>query len=275
MIAKTGADYRHYIVSNPQVIPIEPVNELSLSDPRCLAIDALTNELYVGETYQEHGSVMAVTIEDETATCVLSITAGLARPSGIAFTQSYIFVSDSFTNSLLCYSKTGELLYEVGTSNDMDFFWPTSVRCNLGIVYICDWGNGRIVAFDTSLNHLFHFKEDSICPIDMTIHSNCLFVVTQKLILAVFTLEGDFITVIPLKLPKFNRIKAFAIDCAGNFTFTSPQQRFIYFANLEVGELMELNIFDIFSFTHSAIGVYRQDKIISLSNSGVQLFNIF
>ena len=275
MIAKTGADYRHYIVSNPKVIPIEPANELSLLDPRCLAIDALANELYVGESYQEHGSVMAITIEDETAICVLSITSGLVRPSGIAFTKSNIFVSDSFTNSLLSYSKTGELLYEVGTSNDLDLFWPTSVRYHLGIVYVCDWGNGRIVAFDTSLNHLFDFKENSVFPFDITIHSNCLFVVTQKLILGVFTLDGDFITTIPLKLPKFNRIKAFAIDSAGNFTFTSPHQRFIYFANLEVGEVMELNLFDIFSLTHSAIGVYRQDKIISLSNSGVQLFNIF
>ena len=275
MIATTGADFRHYIVSNPKVIPIEPANDLSLSDPRCLAIDSLASELYVGQSYQERGSVISIMIEDETANWALSITSGLVRPSGIAFTESSIFVSDSYTNSLLCYSKTGELLHEVGTSNELDFSWPTSVRHHLGIVYVCDWGNGRIVAFDISLNHLFDFKEDSICPLDMTIHSNCLFVVTQKLMLGVFTLEGDFVTIIPLKLPKFDRIKAFAIDYAGNFTFTSPKQRFIYFANLEIGEVMELNLFDIFTLTHSAIGVYRQDRIISLSNSGVQLFNIF
>ncbi|KAI6658494.1 hypothetical protein LOD99_15294 [Oopsacas minuta] len=276
MIATTGHKYRDYNISTTQVIPIEPANKLSLLDPRCIAIDNLAKELYIGETHEGFGSVMTILIHEQIATCVHVISSGLVRPSGIAFTDLNIFVSDSFTNSIICYSKAGELIYEVGSASDVEFCWPTSIQYYLEVVYVCDWGNGRIVAFDTALTNLFEFKEMSICPIDLAIHSNCVFVVTQKpLLMGVFTLEGNFITIISLNLPKFTRIKQFTIDPAGNFIFTSPIHRFLYFLNLERGEIVEINLFDIFSFTPSAIAVYKKDKIISLSNSGVQLFNIF
>ena len=262
-----------------ETIPIDPANELSMLDPRCLAIDQLTNEIYIGQKHQleEVGSVMTIRIEEQTAKCVHVISSGLVKPSGIAFTDSSIFVSDGHTNRIVSYSKSGEILGETWEANNMEFCCPSSLRCYLDTIYVCDWGNARITAFDTELNFLFESRREEFNrPIDIAIHANCVFVVSQKpFMISVFSLEGNFITVFVFKLPKFKCIKSFAIDSTGNIVFSSFIHRFLYFLNLEYGEIAEINLFDIFSFNPGVIAILNQDKIISLYNSGVQIFNIF
>ena len=262
-----------------EVISIDPANELSMLEPRCLAINQLNNEIYIGQKHQleEVGSVMTIQIEKQTAKCVHVISSGLVKPSGIAFTDSSIFVSDAHTNRVVAYSKSGEILGETSVANNIELCCPSSLRYHLNTIYVCDWGNARIIAFDTKLNFLFESRrEDFNRPIDIAIHANFVFVVSQKpFMISVFSLEGDFVTVIVFSLPKFKCIKSFAIDSVGNIVFSSYIHRFLYFLNMEYGEIAEINLFDMFSFNPGVIAILQHDKIISLYNSGVQIFNIF
>ena len=262
-----------------KIISIDPANELSMLEPRCLAINQLTNEIYIGQKHQfeEVGSIMTIRMEKQIAKCVHVISSGLVKPSGIAFTESSIFVSDGHTNRVVSYSKSGEILGEIRVANNIEFCCPSSLRYYLNTLYLCDWGNARIIALDTKLNFLFESRrEDFNRPIDIAIHANCVFVVSQKsFMISVFSLEGNFITVFVLNLPKFKNIKSFAIDSAGNIIFSSFIHRFFYFVNMEYGEITEINLFDIFSFNPGVIAILNEDKIISLYNSGVQIFNIF
>ena len=146
--------------------------------PRSIAIDSVTNYIYICDAGNER-----VQIFNESLEFLFSFGEGMNSPFGICIHLSKVYVTQFVANSLSVYSPEGRYLQSVGREGkkELEFDCPTGVAVSTvnNLFYICDCRNNRIQCLN--LNLTFHsFISEVTKPRDIKLTSQDVVVLTGR-----------------------------------------------------------------------------------------------
>ena len=162
-----------------------------LNSPRGVAIDGVTNQIFVA-SYLNH----RVEVFSETGEYLYQLGVGqLYIPYGIAIHGDSVYVScgdDTVSKFSLTVMSLVRKIGGMGTDNGQ-FKSPRQLTTDpIGRVFIPDAYNHRICVHDPNLNHLYNITLQSMTyPLDVKIPDDRLYVLCSNAYVTVLTLEGD------------------------------------------------------------------------------------
>ena len=123
------------------------------SNPRSIAIDSVTNNIYICDAGNDR-----VQVFNESLEFLFSFSEEMNSPFGICIHLSKVYVTQFVANSLSVYSPEGRYIQSVGREGKkvLEFHWPSGVAVSNvnNLIYICDYWNNRIQCLNLDLT--FH-----------------------------------------------------------------------------------------------------------------------
>ena len=128
------------------------------NDPRSIAIDSVTNNIYICDAGNNR-----VQVFNESLEFLFSFSEEMNSPFGICIHLSEVYVTQFAANSLSVYSPEGRYIQSVGREGkeELEFDWPRGVAVSTvnNLIYICDCWNNRIQCLNLDLTfNSFIFK---------------------------------------------------------------------------------------------------------------------
>lgn len=95
-------------------------------------------------------------------------SAEFREPAGIAFVSEQVIIADSGSNCLFVFDENGEYSKKIGSigKGPLQFFSPTSICYQDGLLYVLDARNNRIQVLDDQFSYARSFE---LTPIDSEI----------------------------------------------------------------------------------------------------------
>ena len=157
---------------------------ISLSDPSCLAVDPISQELCLLDSLTSR--VVLFSQEGEYkrqfGQGLLSMWGGMNEPKGLSLRGSRVFVTQSQGHCLREYRLDGTLVAQVGSlgSSPRQFNTPLGVDTDSTNIYVCDCYNNRIQVLDNKLDFARRFSGVSLkFPRQLKVLDGRIFVLTQ------------------------------------------------------------------------------------------------
>ena len=206
----------------------------------------------------------------------------LYEPCGISLSDEFVFVSNPDRKNVVKFSKAGVYLSDSKTVNKNLSLTDCRNMCtyNNQTLYVCNYLENRIDVFGLDLSYTGNFgKEEIGYPSDIKTHNDVIFVldcISDRI--RTFNAEQIYLTSIEL-IGYDNIVQIFdclVVDKKGNFIVTDLNDDLN--SCLKVfspsGELVD-SLGVGYLFEPQGIALDRQDRIISLSNSPFNCFQIY
>ena len=121
------------------------------SYPRSIAIDSVTNNIYICDAGNNR-----VQVFNESLEFLFSFCEEMNSPFGICVHLSKVYVTQFAANSLSVYSPEGRYIQSVGRDGkeELEFVCPRGVAVSTvnNLIYICDCRNNRIQCLNLNLS---------------------------------------------------------------------------------------------------------------------------
>ena len=249
-------------------------------DMRCVqavAVDREMDLVYVTDWYNNVINVYST--EGDFVRKIVSDK--LYGPYGISLSDEFVFVSNPGGENVVKFSKAGVYLSDSKIVNKDLSLTMCRNMCtyNNQTLYVCKSGN-RIEVFGLDLSYTGNFGEEEIgYPSDIKTHNDMIFVLDDK-VDKIHTFNTEHIYLTSIQLVRFDDVKEFfsflAVDKKGNFIVTDLDDNFN--SCLKVfspsGELVD-SLGVGYLFVPQGIDLDRQDRIISLSESPFNCFQVY
>ena len=253
------------------------VGEGDMRYVRAIAVDKEMDLVYVTDwdkdivnVYSTEGDFVRKIVSDK-----------LCRPHAISLSDEFVFVSCSGRKNVVKLSKTGVYLSDSKTVNKDLSLTMCRNMCtyNNQTLYVSNESENRIEVFGLDLSYTGNFGEGEIgCPTDIKTHNDMIFVL-DYIIGRIHTFSTEHIYLSSIQLIGYNYVpyrEFLAVDKKGNFIVANRDDN--YNSCLKVfspsGELVD-SLGAGYLFVPQGIGLDRQDRIISLSESPFNRFQVY
>ena len=205
----------------------------------------------------------------------------LKCPIGVCLSDEFVFVSDADSESVVKLSKTGVYLNDTKTVNKDLTLSSCSNMCtyNNQTVYVCNNTDERIEVFILDLSYTGNFGEGEIhYPTDIKTHNDRIFVLDYA-VNKIHTFNTEQIYLTSIQLVGYDPVLYrgyLTMDKKGNFIVSSRDDNFKDCLKVfsPSGELME-SLGSGYLCDINGIGLDRQDRIISISHSLSNCFQVY
>lgn len=190
--------------------PMKMAGEFKITEPQALAVDH-QGRIFVGQAdgqlfvFDQGGTklfALAATDADNRQT--------LKSPTGIAISESAVYVTDNDLHRVAIFALDGSFLYSFGErgGNDKEFKSPQGIAIHNNVIYVADTNNGRVQVFGANGVFLKSIKGEGkeapperriIEPIAVAIGpQGYLYVIDDDdRRIKIFTNDGAFVSVLP------------------------------------------------------------------------------
>ena len=207
----------------PSVTACKSGSELGkLNNPRSIALDRHTNELYVADLSNRRIQVL-----NTEGKFLRAFGSGqLNEPYGLCLSLEAVFVGDIEGRSLLKYDKSGKFINKIGTKGLLAgcFSTITGICYTAGLIFVCDRNLQRIQIFDSDLKFVKIFGYGEITyPSDIHFQSNSIYILSRdQNVIYLYNMEGKLLQTIQLtgQLNAMTVALFFTMDKNGNFLVT-------------------------------------------------------
>ena len=193
-----------------------------LHNPRSIALDRDTNELYVADLSNHRIQVL----NTEGGFLRAFGSGQLNEPYGLCLSLEAVFVGDIEERSLLKYDKSGKFVNKIGTKGLSSgcFSTITGMCYKAGLIFVCDRNLQRIQIFDSNLKFVKMFGYGEITyPSDIHIQSKFIYILSRdQNVIYKYNFEGNYLGTIQLtsQLHAMTVALFFTMDKNGNFLVT-------------------------------------------------------
>ena len=193
--------------------------------PRAISVDVQRNELYIADSGNSRIEVLNL----EGNFCREIGNADLEEPSGVFYSNNYVYVTDVSLDGVFKFRRGGTCVERIanGGNREGQLSSPTSLYVIKSRVYVCDTNNNRIQVFNTELQPLWCFGARHLTfPTDIKIRSGQIYVLTRDdNRVHGFTMEGGHLWSLPLTGQEKQMSVAFffELDSNGNVIIPDPK----------------------------------------------------
>ena len=253
------------------------VGEGDMGLAAAIAVDKEMDLVYVVDLYK--AVVNVYSIEGDFVRKIVSDK--LKYPTGVCLSDEFVFVSNRVRKHVVKYSKTGVYLKDTKTVNKDLTLSSCYNMCthNNQMVYVCNIIDNRIEVFRLDLSYTGNFGEEEIhYPTDIKTHNDRIFVLDFAAS-KIHTFNTEQIYLISIQLVGYNPVpydKFLAIDRKGNFIVNNRDDNFEDCLKVfsPSGELID-SLGSGYLCVPYGIGLDRHDRIISLSHSLSECFQVY